>query len=123
LDDDGLKTIVSISGLMNLDLSHCAKITDAGVRRIAILSDLDYLNLRGTRTSDAAVEAIAAMPKLRMLTLRETQVTAQGVRRLSSSPSLKTLEADETTVPPSLLREITHQGKSVPRRRAAPQTL
>jgi Leucine-rich repeat (LRR) protein len=99
VDDDGLQTIAGIPSLERLELSHCVKITDAGVRHLAKLSNLTELDLRGTKTSDAALAALATMPNLRRLKLRETLVTKRGVEQLS--PSLKMLEADEASPPPS----------------------
>jgi Leucine Rich repeat len=108
VDDEGLKTIAAIPFLGQLDLSHCAKISDVGVRQIAKLSRLAALDLQATQTSDAALAAIATMPKLERLNLRETLVTARGVEQLLSCPRLQTLQADEGSVPRALVSQFNH---------------
>ena len=68
VDDGGLQTIAAIRSLSQLDLSHCAKITDAGVRQLAKLTNLASLDLRdadgrcGTRGIGDTAQAAKAEP-------------------------------------------------------------
>jgi hypothetical protein len=64
----------------------CARgryVTDAGLKSLAALTDLEDLDLRDARVTDAGLKALAVLTKLRKLDLRGTQVTETGVRRLS----------------------------------------
>jgi hypothetical protein len=113
IDGDGIKTIQTMKAVWSLNLSHCARVSDADIRRIATMPKLARLDLEGTGISDAALEAIATMPQLTQLNLKGTQVTADGVRRLSSCPRLGSLEIDKTRIPESIVWEVMRRRRIV----------
>ena len=70
--------------LRHLDL--CAQgITDAGVRRLAGLPNLQTLWLSQTRITDASVDTLAGIGTLRELALGGTRMTAEGKLRLAAA--------------------------------------
>jgi hypothetical protein len=59
-----------------------SRVTDAGVRNIAQLKDLEELFLTGAPITDESVPALASLTKLRTLSVTDTEITDEGLRRL-----------------------------------------
>jgi hypothetical protein len=75
--DVGLKTLAMFSNLRAVDLAHTA-VTSAGVPVLARLSRLESLNLTATVVDDAGVAALRHKQTLKRLYLFETKCTAQS---------------------------------------------
>lgn len=84
LNDDDLKLLQALprpAQLRELNLSN-AKITNAGLERLASFPELVRLDLRDTRISDAGVEHLTILRHLQRLDVVDTWITAQGFRQL-----------------------------------------
>ena len=57
-------------------------VTDAGLRELATLKNLTWLDLRDTRVADAGLKELAGLKNLDTLLLQGTQVTDAGVHEL-----------------------------------------
>lgn len=79
--DAGLKVLVKMPNLEHLDLRGTA-VGDDGVRALAPLNNLKTLGLYGTRVTDAALEALRGLPSLRRLYVGGTKVTGPGLDAL-----------------------------------------
>ena len=75
--DVGLKTLAMFSNLRAVDLAHTA-VTSAGVPVLARLSRLESLNLTATVVDDAGVAALRHKQTLKRLYLFETKCTARS---------------------------------------------
>ena len=75
--DAGLKTLAMFSNLREVDLAHTA-VTSAGVPILARLSHLESLNLTATAVDDAGVAALRRKQTLKRLYLFETKCTDQS---------------------------------------------
>lgn len=82
--DAGLKSIATMPNLERLHLERTA-ITDAGIARLAVLSDLQYLNIYGTAISDAGLASLQSLPKLRELFLWRTKVTPEAAKAFADA--------------------------------------
>jgi len=76
------------SDLLWLDLSRTG-ITDAGLKALAKMPNLEHLDLRGTAVGDDGVRALASLSKLHTLSLYGTGVTDAGLEALRGLPSLR----------------------------------
>ncbi len=83
--------------LIWLDLSRTG-ITDAGLKMLAKMPNLERLDLRGTAVGDAGVESLAPLRSLQTLGLYGTAVTDAGLPALQRLPGLKRLYVGGTRV-------------------------
>jgi hypothetical protein len=60
-------------------------VTDAGLRELATLKNLTWLDLRDTRVADAGLKELAGLKNLDTLLLQGTQVTDAGVHELRTA--------------------------------------
>ena len=82
--DTDLPHIGQLSTLRRLHLEDNA-ISDAGLRALAKLTNLEYLNLYGNSgITDASVETLASLPSLKRLYVWGTQLTPAGVKALAT---------------------------------------
>src|SRR5258706_4379963 len=65
-----------------IELFHPETFTDAQVREIAILTELDWLAISGSRITDEGLEAIAKLPNLGRLDIETCKVSEQAVKKL-----------------------------------------
>ena len=77
------------SDLLWLDLSRTG-ITDAGLKVLAKMPNLEHLDLRGTAVGDDGVRALAPLHNLQTLGLYGTAVTDAGLPGAPATPSLAT---------------------------------
>jgi hypothetical protein len=114
--DDDLVHLKPFPGLRCVELPNKSKVTDAGLKHLAGLDQLDELNLNGTKVSAAAVvsfvkgrarlrrlelagvplrdddlPALKELTDLRVLSLRGTLVTDKGAVHLKAFTKLRTL--------------------------------
>jgi hypothetical protein len=64
---------------------HRWNVSDAGLKELAGLRNLQRLDLWGTQVTDAGVEHLKGLTKLQVLQLDRTQVTDEGVKRLQEA--------------------------------------
>ncbi len=83
--------------LVWLDLSRTG-VTDAGLKVVAEMPNLERLDLRGTAVGDEGVRTLAGLPKLETLGLYGTGVTDAGLEALQELPSLERVYLGGTSV-------------------------
>ena len=79
--DAGLKELVGLTQLQSLNL-YTTQVTDAGLKELAGLIQLQTLNLDGTWVTDAGLKELAGLTQLQSLILHRTRVTLAGVQKL-----------------------------------------
>jgi internalin A len=94
--DAGLKELAGLKNLQTLDLFRTA-VTDAGLKELAVLKDLQTLELSGTDVTDLGLKELAALKNLQRLGLRETQVQGAGLKELAGLKNLKALNLGMVT--------------------------
>jgi hypothetical protein len=82
---------------VSLDCCH-TQVTDAGLKYLAALSNLQWLDLSGTKVSDTGLNELAGLKQLKTLRLNDTQVTDAGLKGLANLKTLTTLEVKRTNV-------------------------
>lgn len=84
-----------LSELTMLDLAHC-EIDDVAIRRIAICSRLELLDLDSTAVTDLSLSILSDMPNLKSLNVAGTRVSDVGLRRVADFRVLETIGLDGT---------------------------
>ena len=97
LSDSGLVNLKGLTQLQTLDLNG-TKVTDAGLMHVIGLPRLDFLSLANTAVSDAGLPQLNGLPRLQTLNLTGTQVTDAGLARLNGLTKLQMLELHATNV-------------------------
>ncbi len=88
-DDKMLAVLKNLPHLTRLNVSNTAVSTE-GLKNLAGLQFVDYLNLTGTKVGDEAAEFLGKMPALRSLFVWNSQFSPAGLERIRADlPSLK----------------------------------
>jgi hypothetical protein len=94
-----------------LDLSGSKELTDAGVRHLARLASLEYLDLSGTGVTDAGLDVLRHLPRLRTISLAWTGVTDEGIRALATCHELERVNLGATRAGDGALRALAGKEK------------
>ncbi|HUQ90614.1 MAG TPA: hypothetical protein VM120_02960 [Bryobacteraceae bacterium] len=84
-----------------------AQISDAGLRHVARLTNLEELNLSNTSVSDAGLAHLAGLQKLRKVVLANTYVEGEGLAHLKSVADLDVHGSPLTNGAVSVLAGLT----------------
>ena len=98
LNDERMQCLADLHHLSSLTIFDAPGVTDAGIRNVAPLRELQTLSLRGIAVGDASLKTIAQLPDLKDLDLTNTQVTDEGIPTLSSLHSLAWLILIDTGI-------------------------
>ena len=82
--DAGLKGVAKLTQLKGLYLEG-TDITDAGLKEVAKLKQLNFLALNLTQITDAGLKEAAKLKQLRFVNLEDTKVTEPGVAQLQKA--------------------------------------
>jgi Leucine Rich repeat len=88
-----------------------AKVTDAALRHLAVLSELRRLDLQGTQVTDADLYQLHGLKRLAELNLTDTPVGDAGLRELAGLELLQTLNLTNTRVTGPGLMHLTGLAK------------
>jgi hypothetical protein len=91
LGENFFATVVGVS----LENSSC---TDADLRDLAVLTQLRWLDLGGTRITDAGLERLTGLTRLQELGLSGTLVTGAGLKHIEGLTQLQLLDLRGTRV-------------------------
>jgi hypothetical protein len=83
MTDEVLADVCGVETVTSLDLSGSKRLTDAGIRHLARLPGLTYLDLSGTAITDRGLEVLQHLPALEDLSLAMTAVTDEGMPHLA----------------------------------------
>lgn len=90
LRDEHLRELVGLPWLNRVWLNN-AEVGDAGMVHVGRLTNLDILDLEGTRVTDAGLAHLAGLTNLETLCLRSTAVTGRGLVHVKGMKKLWTL--------------------------------
>jgi Leucine-rich repeat (LRR) protein len=103
--DAGLKELTGMNNLQSLDLSNTG-VTDAGLKQLSGFKNLNSLNLMGTVVTDAGLKDLAGFKNLTSLNLYATRVTNVGLKELTGLKKLDNLFVARTRVTAAGLSEF-----------------
>ena len=95
--DAGLANVEKLSQLEELDLGG-TRVTDVGLEHLTSLSQLHVLALNATRVTDAGLERLKELRRLKWLWLDDTQITDAGLEHLEGLSQLRLLSLNRTRV-------------------------
>lgn len=85
------------------------KITDAGLKEISKLKNLNKLHLEHTSVTDAGLANLKNLPYLEYINLVDTKVTDAGLNNIASMQGLKSVYVWQSAVTDSAVSKITRQ--------------
>ncbi len=92
--DRDLATIGRLARLKHLALGGCTNISDAGLKQLSRLTQLEQLDLRETAISGAGLAHFKACHRLGVLDVSYVPITKAGAKALGELASIRTLRAE-----------------------------
>ncbi|MDR0338244.1 MAG: hypothetical protein LBI18_14275 [Planctomycetaceae bacterium] len=77
INDEILDIIVQMKNVHELELKECTNISDLGITKLQMMSNLKYLNLFSVDCSDIGCESLRDMPNLQYLVVAHTRVSGK----------------------------------------------
>ncbi len=105
ITDDGLRRIAKLPSLRWLDLTRCRKFGNR-IEALTECGTLEVLYLNLSDVNDAAIPHLMKLKSLRTLSLNATHVTDSGVRQLKSMTGLKKLILSGTKVSHATVKDL-----------------
>ena len=103
--DADLKELAALKQLQRLELMG-TRVTDAGLKDLAPLTQLQALYLRGTEVTGAGLKDLAPLKQLQRLDISLTRVTGAGLKDLAPLKQLQWLDLDGNSVTDAGLKEL-----------------
>jgi endonuclease YncB( thermonuclease family)/Leucine-rich repeat (LRR) protein len=97
ITDEGLNHLKGLKKLRCLSLNS-TEATDAFLEYLGTLTELDQLQLWGTKVTDEGLKHLKGLKKLRRLTLHDTPITDAGLGHLSGLTHLEVVELGGTRI-------------------------
>jgi internalin A len=92
-------------GVVAVDFSG-TRVTDADLKCLMELKDLESLNLSGTAVSNAGLKWLLGLQNLQRLDLSNTKITNSGMTDLAALPNLAELDLKDVRVTDAGLKEL-----------------
>ena len=107
IDDTAMDAFKELQTIKRLYLQELPSVTDAGVANIAVLKDLETLDVWEVPITDKSVEIIAKFAAMKELLLRGTKITDKGLELLLTMPKLeKVTLTDNVNVTPAMIQKL-----------------
>jgi tRNA A-37 threonylcarbamoyl transferase component Bud32 len=111
LSDDGLTTIGELRSLHYLTIFDATRVTDAGLRHLTRLPQLETLVLTGGSVTGEGLRHLAGLPALTWLDLSRTSLTDGGLAALVDFRALESLLVCQTKVTDRELKQLRRISK------------
>ena len=95
---EGKLTKTYLEKVTRLILNGTKKVTDAGLKEVAKLTQLKGLYLEGTEITDAALKEVAKLKKLNLLAWKLTQISDAGLKEGAKLKQLRFVNLEDTKV-------------------------
>ena len=97
LTDKGLKHVAALENIVWLNLRN-TKVTNAGLAHLKRLEKLRWLHLEKTEIGDAGIEHLMVLKNLEYLNVYATKITDKSLDRLAAAKNLRRLYVWQTEV-------------------------
>lgn len=86
LTDEYLEPISKMTDLISLDLGFNSALTDVGIRKLAGLKNLQFLNIYNTQATDEMIDTVLLqLPNLKRVQFQLSKITLDGRNRFKAS--------------------------------------
>ena len=109
MTDVQLAEISRIEHITSLKLGNSKKLTDAGLRHLANMPQLQHLDISHTAITDAGLSVLRDLPKLETLSLLKTNVTDSGLANIQYCDALQRLNVMWTDSGDGAIRALAGQ--------------
>jgi Leucine-rich repeat (LRR) protein len=106
ITDKELKQLMAFKELRTLNLSWNQFLTDAGLKELTKLQNLQSLDLRYNRITDSGLKHLKAIKTLQTLKLDYTQITDAGIKELRDFKNLKTIYISNTKASQEAINQL-----------------
>lgn len=108
LNDTGAAVLKDLPTLRQLILHEVPSVTDAGLKDIDTLKNLELIDFWIVSSGDETVKRIAQLPNVKSLSLRETEITDASIDLILSMPKLEELTIkDNLNITPEGLKKLS----------------
>jgi ribosomal protein L15 len=112
IDNEAMKVFSGLPTLKRLYLNELSSISDAGIRNLESLKDLELLEIWESPITDESLGTIAKLASLKTLIIRVTDITDAGLEKLLAMPKLESVTlADNPRVTPGAIQKLRAAGK------------
>lgn len=123
ITDNGLDSVTKLLKLNTLRLEGCRGITARGIKRLAVLKDLQDLTVTALKPEPEITAALTSLPVLDSLSVENMRFDRQSLNNITKLDKLKQLVLKGCTVDPNCAEILAHlrirrlklDGMSVPR--------
>jgi len=98
--------IANVASVTSLNLSGSKAVTDAGLHRLAQLTNLRRLDLSGTAITDRGLVILRSLPKIESISLAMTHITDEGITHLASCDALEHVDLSWTRTGDNAVRAL-----------------
>ncbi len=98
IDDANLEHVGKLKELRRLDLGACVNVTDAGIKWLKKLGNLEMLWLWDTKLGDKGMGVLAYLYRLEELYISGTQISDNGLYAIRKLPMLRGIDARATSI-------------------------
>lgn len=109
VSDSSLAELISFESVTSLHVYDCPNITNDGLRSIARLPKIHYLDLSGTSIDNGGLDQLSGLTELRELSLRRTGVSDAGLIHLNGLHNLEYLSLSGTSVSVAGVKKLEEQ--------------
>lgn len=96
--DDLVGQFAKLPTLRHLELNMCPHVTDAGVKFLKGMTQLQQLSLSATKVTDVGMAELVGLTQLQWLRLGSTKITDKSMAYLEGMTQLQTLMIAETPI-------------------------
>jgi len=91
ITDAGLAHLVTLTQLIELRLDSAEDITDAGMKYVSMLANLETLSVQFTQVGDSGLAELSRLSRLKHLEINNTQITENGLGHVARMTALTSL--------------------------------
>lgn len=122
MTDALLERLSRIEHLESLDLQGSRALGDDGIRYLARLPRLKFLNLMGTGVTDRGLDVLRRLPLLESISLSWTHTTDAGAQHLSACDALRVVDVSATACGDGAIRALAGKRQLIELRTGAEVT-
>lgn len=111
INDEGMALVTSMPTLRQLLLHELTSVTDAGLKDLGKLQNLELLDVWAVPVTNETIALAAKLPNLKSLSIRETKIDDAAIDMILSMPKLQELTIyDNAGITPDAVEALKKKG-------------